>query len=52
MDCGYRENQNDLYKLGLAAFAKKNFGEASKLFNESAELKAQKLEAVKQQEKS
>ena len=46
------KNQNDLYKLGLAAFAKKNFHEASALFNESAELKAQKLEAVKQQEKS
>jgi tetratricopeptide (TPR) repeat protein len=46
------KNQNDLYKLGLAAFAKKNFGEASVLFNESAELKAKKLEAVKQQEKT
>src|SRR5262245_27620701 len=45
-------NQNDLHKLGLAAFAKKNFGEASALFNESAELKAKKLEAVKQQEKT
>src|SRR5262245_46501123 len=45
------KNQNDLYKLGLAAFAKKNFGEASVLFNESAELKAKKLEVVKQQEK-
>ena len=46
------KNQNDLYKLGLAAFAKKNFGEASVLFNESAELKAKKLEVVKQQEKT
>jgi len=46
------KNQNDLYKLGLAAFAKKNFAEASTLFNESAELKAKKLEAVKQQEKT
>jgi tetratricopeptide (TPR) repeat protein len=46
------KNQNDLYKLGLAAFAKKNFGEASVLFNESAELKAKKLEAVIQQEKT
>jgi tetratricopeptide (TPR) repeat protein len=46
------KNQNDLYKLGLAAFAKKNFGEASVLFNESAELKEKKLEAVKQQEKT
>jgi tetratricopeptide (TPR) repeat protein len=46
------KNQNDLYKLGLAAFAKKNFHEASVLFNESAELKAKKLEEVKQQEKT
>jgi tetratricopeptide (TPR) repeat protein len=46
------KNQNDLYKLGLAAFAKKNFGEASTLFNESAELKVKKLEAVTQQEKT
>jgi tetratricopeptide (TPR) repeat protein len=46
------KNQNDLYKLGLAAFAKKNFDEASVLFNESAELKAKKLETVKQQEKT
>lgn len=46
------KNQNDLYKLGLVAFAKKNFGEASVLFNESAELKAKKLEVVKQQEKT
>ena len=45
-------NQSDLYKLGLTAFAKKNFGEASALFNESAELKAKKLEVVKQQEKT
>src|SRR5262249_52516107 len=43
------KNQNDLYKLGLAAFAKKNFGEASMLFNESGELKAKKLEEFKQQ---
>jgi tetratricopeptide (TPR) repeat protein len=46
------ENQNDLYKLGLAAFAKKNFGEASRLFNESAEYKAQKLEEIKRKERS
>ena len=46
------KNQNDLYKLGLAAFAKKNFGEASALFNESAELKAKKLAEVKQREKT
>lgn len=45
------QDQNDLYKLGLAAFAKKNYREASALFNESAELKA-KLAEVKQREKT
>jgi tetratricopeptide (TPR) repeat protein len=45
-------NQNDLYNLGLAAFAKKNFGEASQLFNESAEHKAKKLEEVRRRERS
>jgi|CXWL01.1.fsa_nt_gi tetratricopeptide (TPR) repeat protein len=30
------EQKDDPYKLGLAAYAKKNFGEASKLFEESA----------------
>ena len=43
--------QNDLYKLGLAAFAKKNFGEASQLFNESAEYNAKKLEDIRQKER-
>jgi tetratricopeptide (TPR) repeat protein len=43
--------QNDLYKLGLAAFAKKNFGEASKLFNESAEYNAKKLEDIREKER-
>jgi hypothetical protein len=43
--------QNDLYKLGLAAFAKKNFGEASKLFNESAESNEKKLEEIRQKER-
>jgi tetratricopeptide (TPR) repeat protein len=47
---GIEQNQDDLYKLGLAAFAKKNFGEASKLFNESAEYKAKKLEEIRQKE--
>jgi len=42
--------QNDPYKLGLAAFAKKNFGEASKLFNESAEYHAKKLENIREKE--
>jgi tetratricopeptide (TPR) repeat protein len=35
----------------LAAFARKNFGEASKLFNESAEYKAKKLEEIKEKER-
>ena len=43
-------NQNDLYKLGLAAFARKNFGAASQLFHDSAEQKAKRLEEVKQKE--
>jgi tetratricopeptide (TPR) repeat protein len=43
--------QNDLHKLGLAAFAKKNFGEASRLFNESAEYHAKKLEEVRIKER-
>jgi tetratricopeptide (TPR) repeat protein len=30
------EQKNDPYQLGLAAYAKKNFGEAGKLFEESA----------------
>jgi tetratricopeptide (TPR) repeat protein len=30
------EQKNDPYQLGLAAYAKKNFGEAGKLFQESA----------------
>src|SRR5207249_10985282 len=46
------KNQNDLYTLGLAAFARKNFGEASKLFNDSAEYKANKLAEIKQQEQT
>jgi tetratricopeptide (TPR) repeat protein len=44
-------NQNDLYKLGLAAFARKNFGAASQLFHDSAEQKATRLEEVKQKER-
>ena len=35
------EQQNDPYQLGLAAFARKNFGEASQLFAQSAQQKAQ-----------
>ncbi len=35
------EQQNDPYQLGLAAFARKNFGEASQFFAQSAQQKAQ-----------
>lgn len=34
--------------MGLAAFAEKNFGKAGKLFNESANHKANALEEIKQ----
>lgn len=40
-------NQNDRYKLGLAEFAKKNFGEASKLFNEAADYKTKQLAEIR-----
>ena len=43
--------QNDLYTLGLAASAKKNFGEASKLFNESAEYHAKKLKDLREKDR-
>src|SRR5262249_17438626 len=45
-----KENQDDLSKLGLAAFAEKNFRKASQLFNESAEQKAKRLAEVKKEE--
>ena len=38
--------------MGLAAFARKNFGEASKLFTDSAEYKAKKLAEIKQHEQT
>ena len=38
------ERENDLHKLGLAAFAKKNFSKAGRLFRESADLKAKRLQ--------
>ena len=46
------KNQNDLYKLGLAAFAKKNFGEASKLFNESAEYQGEEVRRINRKRKT
>src|SRR4029453_18778610 len=39
------KNQHDLYLKALAAFAKENFGEASKLFTDSAEYKANRTYA-------
>ncbi len=47
-----QKNQDDLYKLGLAAFAEKNFGKAHDLFQESGNAKAERLEAVRQQEQT
>ncbi|MFO1429480.1 MAG: tetratricopeptide repeat protein [Candidatus Competibacteraceae bacterium] len=47
-----QKNQDDLYKLGLAAFAEKNFGKAHDLFQESGNVKAERLEAVRQQEQT
>ena len=41
------EQQNDPYQLGLAAYAKKNFGEASKLFEASAENRLKKIDEAK-----
>ena len=46
------EAQDDLYQLGLAAFAKRNFGEAGRLFHESAENKVKRLKKVVAQEKA
>ena len=43
------QEQDDPYKLGLAAYAEKNFGKASELFMESAESKAKQLEALTQE---
>ena len=43
------KTQEDFHKLGLAAYAKKNFAEASKLFTESAETKANRLQALSQE---
>jgi len=43
------EKQNDIYKLGLAAFAKNNFSKAGEYFNESAEHKAKRLKETQKQ---
>ena len=47
-----KANEEDLYKLGLAAFAEKQFRKASELFTQSAEQHAQQLEAVRREERS
>ena len=44
-----QQRQNDLYKLGLAAYAEKNFSKAGKLFTLSAKAKVKKLEALDQE---
>jgi TPR repeat protein len=38
-----QRKQDDFYKLGLAAFAEKNFGKAEELFRESAAVNAQRM---------
>jgi len=40
------KKQDNLFKLGLAAFAKKNFAKAARLFSEFAENKAKDLEKL------
>jgi tetratricopeptide (TPR) repeat protein len=47
-----KANEEDLYKLGLAAFAERQFRKASELFTQSAEQHAQQLEAVRREERS
>jgi len=46
------KTQHDFHKLGLAAYAKKNFAEASKLFTESAETKANRLRALSEEQET
>ncbi|MCK5231738.1 MAG: hypothetical protein KAR13_15805, partial [Desulfobulbaceae bacterium] len=42
------EKGNDFYKLGLAAFANKNFSKAVELFQNSADLKEKQLQEIRQ----
>lgn len=44
-----KKNEDDIYKLGLAAFAEKQFGKAADLFTESAQTKAKRLQALTQE---
>ena len=43
------EKGNDFYKLGLAAFANKNFSKAVELFQNSVELKEKQLQKTRQE---
>ena len=45
------EKKQDIYELGLAAFARKNFVEAGNLFQESAQQKERKLLEAREHEK-
>ena len=45
-----QENEGDFYRLGLAAFAEKNFGKAGELFSEAGRNSAKQLAAVVRQE--
>lgn len=45
-----QRNQDDFYKLGLAAFAERNFRKAGDLFTEAAERSAKELRVAKQEE--
>jgi tetratricopeptide (TPR) repeat protein len=40
-------NQNDVYKLGLAAFAKKQFADAARLFHDSADWRSHEIEEIR-----
>ncbi len=44
-----QRNQDNIYRLGLAAYAEKKFGKASELFAEAADLKAKRRTAVRRQ---
>ena len=46
------EKQDDFYKLGLAAFAKKKFDKAGEYFTESAEQKAKLLQKTEKQQQA
>jgi tetratricopeptide (TPR) repeat protein len=45
-------NQDDFYKRGLVEYWKENFQDASRLFTQSAETKAQRLERVRERQRA